>query len=319
MSEPPGTSPDIAPVDAIHVGERDRTDMGNLDELAESITAVGLLHPIVVTADLELVAGGRRLAAVKQLGWSEVPVTVVDITSLADTLRAEADENTCRKGLDPIEASIARQRRARLLAPVAAERKAHGKTAPGRPAKQEAPSLFVEAVAADASANFAEASKPKAPVNVRRDAAIGTGYSHASIDKVDEIRQIAERGTRTVGSGSAKREEAVPETVREVAAKQIPILKSGAAIQPAHQAVRRALDEYVGEDPAVKDAKYWEAFTKSLAAVTTGFLTYDPTRVAILSRDTTGLEAVRDALQAWFDKFDAATTGGTVMPLRRSS
>jgi ParB family chromosome partitioning protein len=74
----PGTTPDTVPLDAIRVGERDRQVIDGIDELAASIAAVGLLHPIVVTANLDLVAGGRRLAAIRQLGWTDTPVTVVD-------------------------------------------------------------------------------------------------------------------------------------------------------------------------------------------------------------------------------------------------
>jgi ParB family transcriptional regulator, chromosome partitioning protein len=66
------------PVSHIKVGsERHRKELGNIDGLAASIADVGLLHPIVVKSDGTLVAGERRLAAVKQLGWTEVPVTII--------------------------------------------------------------------------------------------------------------------------------------------------------------------------------------------------------------------------------------------------
>lgn len=41
------------PLDAITVGERDRADLGDIAELADSIRAVGLLHPVVITASGE--------------------------------------------------------------------------------------------------------------------------------------------------------------------------------------------------------------------------------------------------------------------------
>jgi hypothetical protein len=40
------------------VNERDRSDLGDISELAASIAAVGLLHPVVITADNELITGG---------------------------------------------------------------------------------------------------------------------------------------------------------------------------------------------------------------------------------------------------------------------
>jgi ParB/RepB/Spo0J family partition protein len=67
------------PVSDIRIGVRHRRDLGDIDELARSIDEVGLLHPIVVRSDGRLIAGERRLAACKRLGWQRVPVTVVDL------------------------------------------------------------------------------------------------------------------------------------------------------------------------------------------------------------------------------------------------
>jgi ParB family chromosome partitioning protein len=55
-------------------GKRHRQDYGDLDGLAESIAAVGLLHPVVVNSDGRLIAGARRImAAAQKLGWTEIP------------------------------------------------------------------------------------------------------------------------------------------------------------------------------------------------------------------------------------------------------
>jgi ParB family chromosome partitioning protein len=65
-------------VDAIRISdERIRRDMGDIKGLAQNIAIVGLLQPIVVTADGLLVAGARRLAAVKELGWTEIPAVLM--------------------------------------------------------------------------------------------------------------------------------------------------------------------------------------------------------------------------------------------------
>jgi ParB family chromosome partitioning protein len=94
------------PLDEIQVGDRCRRDLGNLDELATSIREVGLLHPVVITPDKKLIAGGRRLEAVRKLGWTEVPVRVVTgFEDAALALQAERDENRCRKGFTPSEAA----------------------------------------------------------------------------------------------------------------------------------------------------------------------------------------------------------------------
>ncbi len=47
----------------IRIGERHRRDLGDVDALAASIAAVGLMHPIVVMPDGTLIAGRRRLEA----------------------------------------------------------------------------------------------------------------------------------------------------------------------------------------------------------------------------------------------------------------
>lgn len=85
----------------IAIGERVRKDMGDLKSLADSIAAHGLLHPVVVNPAGMLIAGHRRIEAMRLLGWNEAPVTVVEV---ADLLGAERDENEERKAFTPTEA-----------------------------------------------------------------------------------------------------------------------------------------------------------------------------------------------------------------------
>ena len=87
-------------IDQIQVGFRYRKDLGDLRGLADSIAEVGLLHPVVVTPEGRLIAGLRRLEACRTLGWTEIPVTVVDLYQAA---RGEAHENFVRKDLLPSE------------------------------------------------------------------------------------------------------------------------------------------------------------------------------------------------------------------------
>lgn len=80
---------------------------GELNELAASIESCGLLQPVVVRKaasgrTYELVAGERRLRAVKQLGWTEVPASVLEVDD--DTLLVLAlVENLQREELSPLE------------------------------------------------------------------------------------------------------------------------------------------------------------------------------------------------------------------------
>jgi N6-adenosine-specific RNA methylase IME4 len=87
-------------ISTIVIGDRHRRDLGDIEQLAANIAAIGLLHPIVVTPNGELIAGARRLAAAMRLGWASVPVHVVDIDSIA---RGELGENACRKDFTPSE------------------------------------------------------------------------------------------------------------------------------------------------------------------------------------------------------------------------
>jgi N6-adenosine-specific RNA methylase IME4 len=104
----------------IVVGTRHRKDMGDIEGLARSMDSDhGLLHPIVVRPDGVLVAGERRLRAAKLLGWTEIPVTVVDLKAIA---RGEFAENADRKDftlseavaikrdLEPLEKAAAKER-----------------------------------------------------------------------------------------------------------------------------------------------------------------------------------------------------------------
>ena len=91
-------------IEDIKVEGRHRRDLGDLDALAASLNEVGQLQPIVVTRDLHLVGGGRRLAAAQQLGWTTIEVFIAEsLTDMALRLQAERDENTCRKAFTPSE------------------------------------------------------------------------------------------------------------------------------------------------------------------------------------------------------------------------
>jgi hypothetical protein len=78
----------------IKIGQRHRKDMGDIAALAASMAELELLHPVVITPDGQLIAGERRLRAAESLGWTEIPVTIIDLDSV---VRGEFAENTCRK------------------------------------------------------------------------------------------------------------------------------------------------------------------------------------------------------------------------------
>ena len=88
-------------IKGISLKSRHRKDMGDIKGLMDSIAEVGLLHPIVVTPDSQLIAGQRRLKACKNLKWKTIPVHIVD---LKEIVRGEFAENFVRKDFLPSEA-----------------------------------------------------------------------------------------------------------------------------------------------------------------------------------------------------------------------
>ena len=108
--------PDTRSISAIKVGKRHRKDLGDLAALAESLEAVGLLHAVVIDSHDRLIAGRRRLAAAKLLGWRTVPVHVVDLESV---IEGELAENVHRKDFLPSELwAIAKKVKDRVRTPV---------------------------------------------------------------------------------------------------------------------------------------------------------------------------------------------------------
>gem|GEM_PF-497794 len=83
----------------------------DVSALVKSIASVGLIHPVTINRDGELLAGARRLEAVRELGWTEIPVHVIDRDTLVQEL-ISIDENLVRtplKGLE-LEKSLNRGR-----------------------------------------------------------------------------------------------------------------------------------------------------------------------------------------------------------------
>lgn len=63
----------IVEIKNVVVEDRVRQEMGDIDALSASIKEFGIIQPIVLDIHtLKLIAGGRRLAAVQRLGWTEL-------------------------------------------------------------------------------------------------------------------------------------------------------------------------------------------------------------------------------------------------------
>jgi ParB family chromosome partitioning protein len=74
----------------------------DVEELKKSIETVGLINPLIVNQDNELIAGGRRYKALVELGYTKVNVIRVDKNAMEQEL-ISIDENLVRKDLEGLE------------------------------------------------------------------------------------------------------------------------------------------------------------------------------------------------------------------------
>jgi len=88
---------------------RKRFEDAKIKELMASIEAEGLLQPVIVKPSLTykqdgkviLIAGERRIRAVKKLGWPKIPAII--LWGKTDTFALSLVENVARENLNPIE------------------------------------------------------------------------------------------------------------------------------------------------------------------------------------------------------------------------
>jgi len=96
----------IVPHPLFHVRD---PSAAKISELAENIRTIGrVINPVQCrplkgdSEKLELLSGWRRYHAVKQLGWQEIPINLIDIDDQTAMLMI-ISENFSRKDLSPIE------------------------------------------------------------------------------------------------------------------------------------------------------------------------------------------------------------------------
>lgn len=87
------------PIATIQVVDRQRQDYGDLDKLAESLRAYGLIQPVVIDQNNRLIAGGRRLAAAQRLGWTEIDAVYKETLGEDQLYEMELEENVRRKDM----------------------------------------------------------------------------------------------------------------------------------------------------------------------------------------------------------------------------
>lgn len=164
-----GDQPSL-PADAVRVARSYRRDWGDLPGLAASIDELGLIHPIPVRPNGDLIKGERRLAAWKMSArgrrGERVPVHVIDVESL---VRGRHDATVFHKLPTPEEMIDL----ARDVMPAIAEAARARQIELGRKRGR------------DPSANFAEAGETRTIV------ARMVGTSHATLTKIATVVDAA--------------------------------------------------------------------------------------------------------------------------------
>lgn len=101
----------------IKVKRRVRKDLGNLENLKDSLRRYGLLNPITLNSKYQLIAGERRLEAAKAIGWTSINANIIDNLTPLSQLEMELEENNQRKEFTDEELMEGYRRLARLRNP----------------------------------------------------------------------------------------------------------------------------------------------------------------------------------------------------------
>lgn len=223
-------------VASIRVGARFRHDLGDLDELCDSIAKLGLLQPITITPDGTLICGARRLAAVKRLGWDRVKVWIIaNISTRLHEVLAERDENAVRKPLAPTEAARLYEELKVLYAADAARRQhATHFTSEDNPRHLRSSDGPVESTGPSEDRFMAIAREQAAR-------AITGKNSYTALNQVLKVQRLAD-------------DPDTPEPVREVARRELAEMDADGKVHGHYQTVRAAASTdalaRLADDPA---------------------------------------------------------------------
>ena len=92
----------LVKIEDIKIKDRIRKDLGNLEDLKDSLRTYGLLNPVTINSKYELIAGQRRLEAAKALGWTSINANILSELTEVQELEIELEENNQRKRTNDI-------------------------------------------------------------------------------------------------------------------------------------------------------------------------------------------------------------------------
>ena len=241
MSAPAGHIELERAVDSITIGQRHRTDLGDIDALAASIDRDGLLQPPTITPDGVLVCGARRMAAIKKLGWRRVSVWVRSgLSDRLGHLLAEQDDNQLHKPLTPIEAAALYREIKALMAEDAARRKAKTQFQDGHEPGKHGP------------ADSAGPSDQHQLGDARTQAArmVTGSASYSRLEQIGYLQHLVD-------------DPNTPEAIRVQARDGLAQIEVGAAVNPIFQRLRDTQAEVDSE----RDRQLHELADEALARV----------------------------------------------------
>lgn len=216
-------------LDSLHIPDRYRTDLGDLDQLAESMRDRGLLQPPTVTPEGIVLIGARRVAAARLLGWKVIGVWVRSgLSDRIGLLIAEHADHVTHKPLNPIEA-------AGLY--------------------RELKAVFAEAAARREQATWFGRSDADAEGQSGTDIGdVGVGESSTPTSAQFAVGRPREQAARLVtGRDSSQMlervcriedlitDDEVSEQVREQARAELDLIRGGAGVQLSHLRMSTAL------------------------------------------------------------------------------
>jgi ParB family chromosome partitioning protein len=203
-----------APVADIVVGDRVRQNIDDgIGDLCNSIRELGQLQPILVDKDFNLIAGARRLRACELLGIEVAIFTCNGIDDALKRLKAERDENHCRKPWTPSEWVEIGKRIEAIEGPEAGKRK--GTRTDLEPASNLDAGRTDEKVAS----------------------AIGVGK-----DTYRKAKAVV----------AASEDESLPEAAREAAKEAVKQMDATGKVDPAFKAVKAAREPKPEAKPEIK-------------------------------------------------------------------
>lgn len=269
-------------VSSISIGQRHRTDLGDLDTLAASIARNGLLQPPTITPDGVLVCGRRRLAAIVQLGWRTVNVWVRSgISDRLGHLLAEQDDNVLHKELTPLEAAALYRELKALMAEDAQRR-------------QEATRFSSDRQPGyNGDGKLPPPSTPSGETRQQAAAMIPGAPAHRTLDKIEFIQQAATRDDL---------DEAAQQQITDVLEQ----IETGAPVDPRYSQVRALVDGVQDRRDADLDAMARDALARAKAVTPKKRRGQATTPAAPMVWTTRSFQVIWGELEDWWTHYDPA-------------